>query len=217
MPRVLPRQPRFKDADLCRAWQAFTYDDETGGHTVRRGARLLGSHDAVRRYPWNFVLDSQPDDAEPSPHALVADTESPPYTKPTKLRVKCRVLVRAQRLRRRSDSRLPARDGIVVGKRGSRRRSVSAATEKRWRRICRKCGELDADTSTAVCARCVRETEAVALLNSALAEGRVQRLNDGTYVVRDSAPRGRRRQSCKPIPRTPVLGQRAKVEYLAFS
>jgi hypothetical protein len=79
-------------SDLCRAWQAFSYDDEVGGHTVRRGVRLLGSHDAVRRYAWNFVLDSEPDDAEPSPYPLVLEPEARRFTGATKLKLKVPVL-----------------------------------------------------------------------------------------------------------------------------
>ena len=96
MPRVVPSKPRFQPHDLCRCWMAFSYDDEEGGHTIRRGVKLLGSHAAVQRCRWAFVLDTDPTDAEPSPHSLPPEPDPEPrFSQPTRLRAKVRILMGA--------------------------------------------------------------------------------------------------------------------------
>jgi hypothetical protein len=91
MPRVRPTRSRFEDSDLVRSWQAFSFDDDLGAHTIRRGVRLHASHPAVKHRPDCFVLASEADDAEPSPYPDVP-VETPMFEKPTQVRLKTRVL-----------------------------------------------------------------------------------------------------------------------------
>jgi hypothetical protein len=91
MPRVLPKQARFRADQIAKSWQSFSYDDETGGHTIKSGVRLRGDHPAVQRCPWCFIADDQPDDARPSLYPDIP-VETPMFDKPTKVRLKVRVL-----------------------------------------------------------------------------------------------------------------------------
>jgi hypothetical protein len=91
MPRVLPKKPRFADDDVVRSWQSVSYDDELGGHTIKYGVRLRASHPTVRRRPDCFLLETEPDDQEPTPYAEVP-VEAAMFDRPTKLRLKARIL-----------------------------------------------------------------------------------------------------------------------------
>jgi hypothetical protein len=90
MPRVRPKSSPFGEEDLCRSWQAFAFDTADGiGHTIPRGTRLRGSHDAVKHCPWNFVLDSEPDDEEPSVH-VPYEEPADLFAKPTRVKLRPR-------------------------------------------------------------------------------------------------------------------------------
>jgi hypothetical protein len=109
MARVVPSKPRFKSEDVCRCWMAFSYDDDEGGHTIRRGVKLLGSHNAVQRCPWAFVLNSDPTDAEPSPHSIPPDPDPQPrFLKPTRLKARVRILMGASAFEPGSEFTAPA-------------------------------------------------------------------------------------------------------------
>jgi len=91
VPRVMPKQPRFRADEIVKSWQSFSYDDQQGGHTIRTGVRLRGDHPAVLRCPWCFVREDQPDDRTPSLYQDLVEPQ-PRFRKPTRVRVKCRVL-----------------------------------------------------------------------------------------------------------------------------
>jgi hypothetical protein len=91
VPRVIPRQPRFRPDQLVRAWQSFAYDEAQGvPRTVAKGTCMRGDADAVLRAPWCFVAAETPTSEEPSP--LAYPPGAPPmFAGPTKLRVSERV------------------------------------------------------------------------------------------------------------------------------
>jgi hypothetical protein len=97
MPRLVPSKPKFMETDVVRAWQAFTCDlDDGTALTIPRATRLRGDHVAVLRCPWCFLLDSEPDDVEPSVYTVSSEPQpTPRFTKPTKVRAKVRVLMGA--------------------------------------------------------------------------------------------------------------------------
>ena len=72
MPRVKPKTSRFQPNQLVKAWQAFSVDIGGFPFTVRRGTRLRADHEVVL--------------------AVAPAEEKPRFTKPTKVRVHCRVL-----------------------------------------------------------------------------------------------------------------------------
>jgi hypothetical protein len=92
MPRVLPKR-RFGADELVRAWQSFSVDLPDGtALTIPRRTVLLGSHVAVVAAPQNFVSTQTPDDQEPRVFAGFADEGKPMFEKPTRLRLRHRVL-----------------------------------------------------------------------------------------------------------------------------
>jgi hypothetical protein len=92
MPRVLPRQPRFAATDVVRAWEGVACDTADGvSHVVPRGTRLRGDHVVVRQCPWAFVIDAASDDEEPTLFPEIREPELR-FTKPTRVRCRCRVL-----------------------------------------------------------------------------------------------------------------------------
>jgi hypothetical protein len=95
MPRVTPRHARFKADEIVRSWQGFAYDGPDGiGHTIRRGFRLRGDHEAVRLHPWNFVLADAPTTEEPPEYPTLVEA-GPLFSEPTRLRARTRVLLGA--------------------------------------------------------------------------------------------------------------------------
>jgi hypothetical protein len=92
VPRVQPTRSRFRDDEIVRAWQAFGIDLGNVPFTIRRGTRLRADHEVVQAAPWNFVRSDATDDEIPSEYPTLPEQEAPRFTKPTRVRVRCRVL-----------------------------------------------------------------------------------------------------------------------------
>jgi hypothetical protein len=67
VPRVVPKEPKFKPDETVVAWQSFAWDSPSGRpFTIVSGTRLRGDHEVVLGCPWYFHRADAPDDEVPN-------------------------------------------------------------------------------------------------------------------------------------------------------
>jgi hypothetical protein len=67
VPRVVPKEPRFKPDEVVVAWQSFAWDSPSGQpFTIVKGTRLRGDHEVVVGCPWYFARADSPSDEVPN-------------------------------------------------------------------------------------------------------------------------------------------------------